>query len=397
MTELDSSVEVDDFQKERMENMKNSAPLHPELENYLVRADLDSKLQWDALKHPLVFGVPYTPAMNYMYNKSLEVKTQALKDYAEKGNWSGYVFMHEKPYRFDAFDLVRDKLDGPRYWDLLSAIWSNSENLWQIGYKRLKKLLSLHPEHRDHFMDDDEKDFLRSLPDQIRVFRGHQHQNQRGFSWTLAYTKAVWFGQRYARLSWQGKVSEGIVKKSDIIGLALGRGEMEVVVNPGKVNGLKLMKLVERSAPFEKLRQELVGQFSLIGQTDHGPTHWDKVDRNAVRLCKSIPEADETVVRLFAILHDSQRKNENHDPKHGHRAADLVTEMYEAGMLLGITEEQYQKLEYACRHHNGGKPVTDPTIGVCFDADRLDLLRVGIVPDPRLLSTDAAKGLIGLI
>ena len=27
----------------------------------------------------------------------------------------------------------------------------------------------------------------------------------------------------------------------------------------------------------------------------------------------------------------------------------------------------------ACRIHNGGEPQTDPTIGVCLDADRLSL------------------------
>jgi hypothetical protein len=34
---------------------------------------------------------------------------------------------------------------------------------------------------------------------------------------------------------------------------------------------------------------------------------------------------------------------------------------------------------------------TDPTVGVCFDADRLDLGRVGIEPDPELMSTEAGR------
>jgi uncharacterized protein len=33
----------------------------------------------------------------------------------------------------------------------------------------------------------------------------------------------------------------------------------------------------------------------------------------------------------------------------------------------------------------------DITVQTCFDADRLDLGRVGKIPDPRLLCTDAAK------
>jgi uncharacterized protein len=71
--------------------------------------------------------------------------------------------------------------------------------------------------------------------------------------------------------------------------------------------------------------------------------------------------------------------------------------MYKDGKVEGLTEEQFTKLHFAVQQHNGGKPTTDPTIGVCFDADRLDLLRVGILPNPKLLSTEAARGLICMI
>jgi uncharacterized protein len=37
---------------------------------------------------------------------------------------------------------------------------------------------------------------------------------------------------------------------------------------------------------------------------------------------------------------------------------------------------------------------TDPTVGCCFDADRLDLARCGITPNPELLSTEAVRELL---
>ena len=37
-----------------------------------------------------------------------------------------------------------------------------------------------------------------------------------------------------------------------------------------------------------------------------------------------------------------------------------------------------------------GDPHADPTIGTCWDADRLDLWRVGITPHVRFLCTAAA-------
>jgi hypothetical protein len=39
----------------------------------------------------------------------------------------------------------------------------------------------------------------------------------------------------------------------------------------------------------------------------------------------------------------------------------------------------------------GGGTTSDPTIGACWDADRLDLWRLGRRPDPMLLSTPAAR------
>jgi uncharacterized protein len=47
----------------------------------------------------------------------------------------------------------------------------------------------------------------------------------------------------------------------------------------------------------------------------------------------------------------------------------------------------------AYRIHNGGMPQSDPTLAVCLDADRLDLGRVGITPDPLRLSTSTAKSI----
>ena len=41
--------------------------------------------------------------------------------------------------------------------------------------------------------------------------------------------------------------------------------------------------------------------------------------------------ADEEVVRLFAVFHDSCRENEHRDPQHGPRGARLAIDFREAG------------------------------------------------------------------
>jgi uncharacterized protein len=122
----------------------------------------------------------------------------------------------------------------------------------------------------------------------------------------------------------------------------------------------------------------------------HGPGHWEQVERNALELGKNTPGCDIEVARLFAILHDCKRQNEGTGEKHGEWAAEFARELYDKG-VLDLDPRRMAMLEYAIRFHNHGLVSRDPTIGVCWDADRLDLPRVGIAPDARLLSTAYAK------
>jgi uncharacterized protein len=124
---------------------------------------------------------------------------------------------------------------------------------------------------------------------------------------------------------------------------------------------------------------------------DHGPAHWRRVARNGRMLAAATPGADRDVVRAFAALHDSQRLHEYEDPFHGPRAAAYTLTLR---TQLGLTDAQLQLLVHAIRVHNGSGPVDDPTVGVCLDADRLDLPRVGIRPRADLLSTTAAKAAV---
>jgi HD superfamily phosphodiesterase len=55
--------------------------------------------------------------------------------------------------------------------------------------------------------------------------------------------------------------------------------------------------------------------------TQHGPSHWLQVEKNAIMLAEQTPDCDMEVARLFALLHDCKRQNEGSDPEHGARAA----------------------------------------------------------------------------
>lgn len=121
----------------------------------------------------------------------------------------------------------------------------------------------------------------------------------------------------------------------------------------------------------------------------HGDTHWRSVAAVGARLIDAGEPADPLVVTLFALLHDSQRVNDGTDPQHGPRAARFAEALYSEGHLL-VTPTQLEVLVTACEDHTGGLPTSDPTIGVCWDADRLNLARVGKTVDPYWISTRSA-------
>ena len=133
--------------------------------------------------------------------------------------------------------------------------------------------------------------------------------------------------------------------------------------------------------------------FACGGDSVHGPTHWFKVHGTAAAL-RGKTGADEAVVGCFAFLHDSCRHDDGEDPLHGVRAADRLPEFRaKVPFLANLAPAQMRLLEYAIRHHVDGLVSDDPTIGTCWDADRLDLGRVGIVPDEQYMSTAEGKRL----
>jgi uncharacterized protein len=115
------------------------------------------------------------------------------------------------------------------------------------------------------------------------------------------------------------------------------------------------------------------------------------VERNALELVPHACGADIVLVRLFAVLHDSNRQTESWDPEHGGRAADWARELNQDRKLFHLDEARLELLGRAMLWHDKGQVSDDPTVATCWDADRLDLPRVGIRPAARLMSTAEGK------
>ncbi len=129
-------------------------------------------------------------------------------------------------------------------------------------------------------------------------------------------------------------------------------------------------------------------EYALNWWGPHGVTHWARVFENGMRLSAQTG-ARLQVVQLFAVFHDSRRQNEDRDRGHGARGAAFAARL--RGSLYELPDTDFELLQTACAGHTEGRSNPNVTVETCWDADRLDLGRVGILPRPEYLGTAAAK------
>jgi uncharacterized protein len=138
---------------------------------------------------------------------------------------------------------------------------------------------------------------------------------------------------------------------------------------------------------YPPLVRRILDEYPLYIRGIHGITHWARVWENGLRLAET-NGADADVVKLFALFHDSRRENDGTDPDHGRRGTALARQL--RGELFDLPDAAFDLLCVACDWHTDAVTHPDPTVQACWDADRLDLGRVGMVPNRKYLNTAAA-------
>jgi uncharacterized protein len=122
----------------------------------------------------------------------------------------------------------------------------------------------------------------------------------------------------------------------------------------------------------------------------HGVGHWSRVWFHGRHLPESV-DVNPAILAWFAYLHDSQRYNDHSDPLHGTRAADFALNLKKDRVITELDNSDFERLCEAMRLHSDGHTEADAAIRACWDADRLDLWRVGIRPDAKRLCTQLAR------
>jgi uncharacterized protein len=120
----------------------------------------------------------------------------------------------------------------------------------------------------------------------------------------------------------------------------------------------------------------------------HGLTHWTRVFENGLIIARETG-ANTDLVELFALFHDSCRRHDGKDHNHGKRAAHWVASM--RSDLSNLPDDIFQFLLEALRDHTHVRYTDNIHIATCWDADRLDLGRVGKIPSEEFMNTDIGR------
>ncbi len=121
----------------------------------------------------------------------------------------------------------------------------------------------------------------------------------------------------------------------------------------------------------------------------HGISHLRRVAILSGRLANAVGEDVESAV-VMGFLHDCARRNDKNDIDHARDSEVLAR---------GLIERFYSHLDVdriceAIAGHADGEVTSDPFTGCLWDADRMELKRIGRTIDLDLLSTKVAKRLV---
>lgn len=212
----------------------SSEDLHPDLADHVEQYGDDT-----VLHHPFVILPFYAPQMNQMANVLYEQKRRAAVAALRGNEWGSYVFLHERPYRMQAFLEIAEDLPNDEYWSLLRQMWTDTENFYFYRDAWIELLSRDVPGFRQHFMDDDERQKFDSLPSVVKAYRGvSSAEGFTGLSWSFDRSKALWFAKRYGGVDDpesvdgpKGYVLTAEVPKSAVMACVLSRSEDEAIIN----------------------------------------------------------------------------------------------------------------------------------------------------------------------
>lgn len=139
--------------------------------------------------------------------------------------------------------LSQCKIPAKVCGNLLGKVWCSLENN-DTQEKKIKRAMRawLLAADKDYFMTQEELSVLKSLPDNIEIYRGAQMgEPADGFCWSLSRSVAEWFATRFEPEN--PIVYTTTIAKKDVLAYIDAAQEQEIVVDYTKINDIKIVEL----------------------------------------------------------------------------------------------------------------------------------------------------------
>lgn len=201
------------------------------------------------VQHPFATsGITMLPGTNEMLDitanaDNLKKWQNYVSDLIKKAKTAYDIFMLlNKGYAMTFLKFAKYALSAEDLAQILADAWIQAENPNMDCNVTKTELVSMFKgSDREHLMTAAERNLLENLEESVTVYRGvtpYNARNVKALSWTLDKSKAEWFAHRFGE---KGTVYQARIAKRDILAIFTGRNESEVVLNPKKLEELKVV------------------------------------------------------------------------------------------------------------------------------------------------------------
>jgi hypothetical protein len=226
----------------KMNNKFSRIQLHPELQPYLDRNE-------QTIEHPIYSCECAHPSIYHRINLIYESKKQKNDRPSSLPNeWESYLpHLSPRDRLLEVFKNEYMRTD-PTYFKIVGQIWTDRELVGQtsstlevlLGIERFSGNRARSP-NIIHMMTEVERQKLADLPDEFRIYRGHDERLLNEISWTLNLNVA---GQYAVGWEEEHKISTGTVRKQDVIAFVDRWQESEIIVPPRVVRNIEIQPAI---------------------------------------------------------------------------------------------------------------------------------------------------------
>lgn len=167
-----------------------------------------------------------------------------IRSNIETIDWDAVIYNANANNLADIINRHYDNISDETYWKIIGHCYTSSE-LGHSDTEVIAEYLNCPRSNRHYLMNEEERNLLANLPDQVTIYRGcsakEVNSTKLRFSWTLDREIAESFANDYTtniyeRLEGKDKskyvVIERAINKDEIVAYFTGRGESEILYFP---------------------------------------------------------------------------------------------------------------------------------------------------------------------